>query len=379
SYSTIITAYAEDYEITETEFNLQIQDKRKNFSRKLPTGVFTTAAYSDLADNDVDKPIPLAWGTIRKAPVVCINDSLSAAATYNFKICDTTNHAISTVQTVYVDGVEVTPTAISVGSATFSVSGGSAITQYEPGDACTVDFVGYVSSGTVIENSLDVIKDILGDYLSIVYSSDTYDTAEWASAESDVYNIGLWVDEEKEIYEIIEEISRSNFGNFMIKADGKYSFRLIDESKDAVLTLEQDELFDPAGGYFPTDEFLTSVSIKYNREWNTDKFRRHLNTDQQTAIFNTYGTYRQREFETLVSQASAASALSTRIISLFDEIKPVFSNSVKLQASQLELMDNINLEVNRLNATMFGSVKAYVTGIAFELDNFFFTVQVRLY
>ncbi|MBA7541149.1 hypothetical protein ES705_33456 [subsurface metagenome] len=180
--------FVDDYDFNFDEFSIEMKDLRKRFSRTLPVAKYDQITYPNLDDKNVDVNIPLAFGTVRDCPVVCVNDAEGAPASYTFKLCyvgtdDLTLNGIKNGQTitVRVDDVEKTPAFFSAATASFTL----APADYDPDGQkgkVTADFIGYVDgANAVIENSLDIIRLILDVFLSISYIADNYNTTEWTA------------------------------------------------------------------------------------------------------------------------------------------------------------------------------------------------------
>jgi hypothetical protein len=134
-YRKVFTGYIEDFTVTRTSFSVSAQDKRKSLSRQLPVNRFTVADYSDLNENSVDKPKPIAWGAVRGAPCVCLDED-GSPANYSFMFLDTTYHPASALTTVYVDGEAVAVASSNLAAGTFTISSAN----YSPGQEVTADF-----------------------------------------------------------------------------------------------------------------------------------------------------------------------------------------------------------------------------------------------
>ena len=68
-YREGFTGYLEDFDISSGSFTININDKRKFLSRKIPTTYFDSATYPNIKDNLVGKSIPLAYGELRNISV----------------------------------------------------------------------------------------------------------------------------------------------------------------------------------------------------------------------------------------------------------------------------------------------------------------------
>ena len=365
-FRTLFTGYVEKFSVDAERFSVSVADDRKKLSRKLPVNYWDDTTYSDIKPSNVGKPIPLAWGDIRNAPVVCTNeDEAGTPASYSFKICDTTNHAIDAITTVYVNGVEVTPDSTTLATATFVLL----TADYDPGDKVTVDFTGYEDGGgDPIENALDVIVDILDDYAGVTYSADTFDTTEWAAAQALVYDVGLFVSKQKSIVNLIEDICTSVAGSFLVQNDGKYTFKITDDDAAAVMTILQDEQFGDPSVDFKTDEFLTSAIIEYNEDQEEDEYEQYPDTSRESDVFDRYQRYRERSFDTVLVTSAAAALLASGILDVSEEIPILFKIVTTMKATTLEISDNIVMQIDRVTREWFGNQKCELVGIDYDLN-----------
>lgn len=383
-YYTVFTGFVEDFLIDSDSISIDVIDDRKRFSRNLPINIFDTTTYPDIKTRNANKPIPLGYGTVTNAPIMCIDESAAGPpATYNFVICDVADHAIGiqAINQIYIDKgdgpVAASANSQSLTAATFVLPRGAGVTQYEAGDDVTCDFEGYASGGAIIGNGLHIITDILNVYLDRPFNTDNYDTTEWASAQTAAYDCGLWVDGKKDIATIIEELSVSNFGSFIVKNDGLYTFRMTDNDRAIAKTITREtQLAQPAAD-FKSEEFLTSVIIAYNKDQAGDDFIEQPDTSRQTTIFNKYSTYREKVFETLVTNAAAASALGSSILDISESIVPTFPVKTKTQNIDVLLLDNVIVQTDRMQSTWFGNSKAEVVGIVYNLDDYTVELQCR--
>jgi len=381
-YYTLFTGYVEDFRIDSDEVNIDVIDDRKRFSRSLPVNVFDTTNYPNIKTSNANKSIPIAYGTVTNAPIMCIDEG-ATQATYNFVICDVSSHSsgIKAINQIYIDKgdgpIAASAASESLTAATFVLTAGSATTQYEPGDDITADIEGYTSGGAIISNGLHIMTDIMGVYVDRPYNTDVYNTTEWASAQAAAYDCCQWIDSKKTIIDIIEELSISNFGNFIVQSDGKYTFRMTDEDRATAKTIVKTvQLAQPAAD-FKSEEFLTSAIIKYNKNQAEDEYIEYPDTSRQTEVFNKYSTYREREFETNITNATDAAALAVDILDLTDTIVAIFTAKTKTQNIDIQLLDNIILQVDRMQSEWFGNRKCEVIGITHDMDNYQTTLQCR--
>lgn len=369
----LFAGYIETFSIDESRFEISIADNRKRLTRSVPINVWDATTYPNIKPSNIGKPIPIAYGRIKNAPVVCTNEAETGTpATYSFKICDTTDHAIDAITTVYVNAVEVTPDSTNLATATFVLL----TADYDPGDDVTCDFTGYEDGGgDPIENGLDVIVDLLAVFEDVTYSTDTFDTTEWAAEQATAYDINIFIDRRTELLKVIEEISASLFGSLVVTNDNKYTFKVPDHDAASVMTIAQDEIFEQAIEY-QTDKFLTSVVVKYAEDYAEDEFTDYPDTSREAAIYAVYARYRDEEFETKLTDEADAIALASRLMDVAEEIPTVFRITTSMRASTLEIVDNIVAQIDRIVATWYGQQKCEVIGIEYDLDSFKITLDL---
>jgi len=366
--------FVDDYDFNFDEFSIEMKDIRKRFSRTLPVAKYdqTTCPYLD--DDNVDKNIPLAFGTVRDCSVVCVNDTESTPASYTFKLCyvgtdDLTVNGIKNGQTIIVrvDDVEVTPASFTAATATFTLS----TADYDPDGQkgkVTADFIGYVDgANAVIENSLDIIRLILDVYLAISYISDNYNTTEWAAEKATADTISRFIDKDLEINDFIEEICATNRGIFDIQGDGKITFRTTDTSKTAAATIYSDEWLDDPQVDPRTDEYLTSVIVEYAKAYKAKEYRRYTNIAYESELVALFGQYKQRTVETLLTTSADAQGKSEDIMADSSEIPVIVERTIGLQGTILELLDIVKAEIDRPDKELFGMSKWEVLGVGKQL------------
>jgi hypothetical protein len=373
----LFEGFMETISVGRQKLVVTVMDRRKQLSRKLPARVFDATTYPDIKDSNVGKPIPIGYGVIRNAPVICTNEEEDPApANYDFKLCDTTDHAINEITQVYVDGVEVSTSASSLANGTFSL----AAADYDPGDDVTCDFKGFEDAlGNLIANGLDVIADLLESYYNTKFNSNFYNTGRWDRHKAP--DIGLFVEKETELIEIIGEIAESVQGDFAIESDGRFVCRIFDEYQAVLQTITRDQLLEvpelPAIEYDPT-EVLTSVRVGYSKDWAEDEYLWHVDDSQEEDIFGKYKTYLRKDFETLLTSAADAQTFGERRLELSGSVKRLFPVLTKPQVLLREIGDFIYVYLDRPSKTMLGKAKAEIVGIEKNGDGMTIRLDCRM-
>ncbi|HSW63525.1 MAG TPA: hypothetical protein VLH56_09485, partial [Dissulfurispiraceae bacterium] len=231
-FSKVFSGNVEDYSYDRTNFSLNIIDNRKFLSRSIPTRKFTATDYPYMDEDDLGNVKPLAWGSIRNAPLVCTNTN--GATPWTFYVCDVTDHAITGVTNVYIEGILVDPADWSYADGVVTMASGVYVSDDHDDHyiednlgSVTADFVGFAG----ITKGLDVITDILLNYAQISFLATNYDLTEWAAALADSRTVGIYLNEETKINEVIQKICVAEDGSFLVKDDGTYTFRKYDETR----------------------------------------------------------------------------------------------------------------------------------------------------
>jgi hypothetical protein len=245
------------------------------------------------------------------------------------------------------------------------------------------DSAGRNGTGTLIHGALDVIEDILDDYMDISYGVDTYDTTQWAIEETQDMTVGFWIGEITEIKDILERISISNHGNLIFTGDGKWTFKRTDKDANYTYIFRDYHRFNPINAQYDYNTVLSSVTIKYARNNDSGDFREYTDNSNETNVLYEYFTYNAHEIETYLINSNDVESVATDILADFDSIYPIFSFEAPLDATQVDLMDNVIIFLSRQDKDgniirqWFNYVKAEVIGIDYNFTDFKTTLTCR--
>ncbi len=344
---------------------VEMVDERKKLSRRAPSRVFDAATYPNIKPGNIGKPIPLAYGVILNAPVLCTNEAESPApATYSFKLADCTDHGIHAITEVRVNGVVKATASTDLAAGTFTL----AAADYSPGDKVACDFTGYEDdSGDPIANAADVILDLLETQLAMDYDAASFDQAEWAIAAALAPDIGILVDDPTEVYDITEDICASSLLVFFQHDDGRFTLRKYTPYRAVVQKFSADELLEVPIVEYDQSEVLSSTMIGYAKDWDEDQHRYLHDTSQEATVLESYKVYREKTFDTLLTSAAAAQAFSDDIMLLSGNVMRRFTAKFKLQPLEREIMDFVDIPVVRQGGGFLGVAKAEILGITKDL------------
>lgn len=328
-------------EIRFDEVTVDAQDKRKFLSRGIPTSRFNQTDYPNLPDDFVGENIPIAFGDLRGVPLVPIN-------TYQFKICDPLTDeygGITSIDSVYVDGVEVTPDSQSLTDCTVTIDSADADREFSK--KVTADITGYSDGSGLIDNGLYVLRKLLRIYGGVQYLASNYNTTEYDSYEATANDIALFVEDE-DLSDVIEHIALSMFGIFYVQPDGKYSFKKTDEDRASAQTISEDDIISEPYAEYDEENFLTSVKIKYNKKQDANTYQRFVYDDLQDTIFLQYRQYREKEYETALTNSTDAEEMAVEVMDISKQIPTYFPLTVPYETYKgLVILDNVQTAIKR--------------------------------
>jgi len=305
---SLVALYVEKQSARLDSLTLSLQDRRKKQNIKIPTEVFTVAAYPDIDDSIIDKPIPLLYGTVRCAPAICTNGKLETGAVA-YRVADSLT-VLGTVEVKIADVWTVkTPatTTLSTGSFTLSASDGrnSSGNSYE----CRVN----APTGVAVTYASDIIKALNLRYLGIQYTDSEYDKTEWEASEALLSSVGILIDKQVELFEVIRQIQAgANIGfRYEYNSHGQRTIRIDDWTAASTFRIAVEDIINIADMEISTDPALLAATIKLNyaKDYTGD-------TDDQTIIDTSQAEYvrqnhaqePQLEFDSLLQTPALAAA-----------------------------------------------------------------------
>ena len=377
-YQQVYAGYIESVSMDYEKFTISVADNRKKLSTNIIQNTFSQSDYTYLKADNEGKPIPIVYGEAYHCKVICVNETQSGAD-WVFKVCDVTGHSngINDITNAYKsDGSSLTIKSKDLTNGTFTVANA----DWDGTGDVYCDIEGLKdSSGNYLQNPLDIIKDILSVYAGIDYNSDNYDTTEWASATSHdlANNIGVFIDSDIEISKVIEQICNSVFGFFVVLDDGRYSFKIIDETASSGATININEMSKQINIDWEGTQYLSSCKVGYKKDYNEKEFRWFINKDYETEVYNKYKVKYDKTFETLLTNSGDAEELADTIMAYYKDIRPIYTITTTIKVMLLDVGDMVTLEIGREDKDIMGYVKAEIIGISKDLLNETITLTCR--
>jgi len=364
TFKYIYTGYIESVSIDSDNCILTFKDERKKFEKKIPSTVYTLDEYPNLKDSNSNKVKPIAYGKINNATAICLNEELETIPDYyTFSLADTSFYSIKAIDKVYIENVEVAFINVDLNKATFQLSK----TVYTKGKNVTATFQGYEVGGVLIENPLFIIRDVISKYLNTKFSSRYFNVESWTTLEnSNLPKCNLYIDEPTTLIDIINQLSISIMGIFIMEKDGVYNYKIQEDEKESVRTIDCREYLEPVKLSFNQDKYANIIRVGYSKDQNEDEYQYEINNSFETSLKLKYRIEKQTDLETNLVNKEDAVAYGNKAILEYGGIYPEYTFATSLDTEGLEILDCIDIELYQIDDNTVGKAKCIVTSITYN-------------
>ncbi len=343
SFSPVFSGYIANDSADWSKLTITVQDVRASFTQPVANNLLTQDEYEHLGDSNNNAVKRVVYGTVYKVDAICLNENDTEADSYQFLLCDTSFNPVSSIQGVYVDGVQKYSSDYSVDyiagiitiSASLVIRGEGDDTEYLRDHKTSVT----VSFSVGISNGVDIVKNLILNHAGRPFLSSFWNTSEVNAARSLSRSTSVCVDDDKELQKVIGDVCSDIDGYFFAQDDGKFSIRIYNESR-------------VMSGIIPTwhfqstpkkenngDEYLTSAVIKYKKDHEEDTWLQYECLEYYDAAFARYKTERKKTFETnLVTEAQAQQKART-ILQYCSNVQDIVSQELGWEYKDIEIMD----------------------------------------
>ena len=358
-----------NYSYSWKDLDLKVEDLRSGLTDPIPPNKYITAVYPTIKDSNVDKPKPIAYGPIINAKCVCLNTEADGSGDHTFMFMDTEFHSAAALTKVYFDGDEITETNVSLSGGTFTLTAVQIGTKFTK---ITADF-----TGSSIVNGVDIIKDLMANYANTSYIDANYDLIEMALAQTASRDTSFYTNKNTTLIKAIGKICVDIDGIFFPKDDGLYSIRIFDIDRASTATILKDDWKTPPTIKNNTDEFLSSVVIKYNKDQAENEYSEYDNTDYEEDTYDTYKSKQSTEIITGLTTLSDATAKSESVMSTSKIVTDTVTRAVSFEFYELEIMDFITCDPKARRSEVGTPAIWEILGINKDLDLWTINLTLR--
>ncbi len=368
-YVQISSGYIYDPSWSYNNLTITVQDGRKKLEREIPYNKYTQLEYPFLSDENNGSYKPIAYGDIKNAKAVCIDENVVAPTNNTFHYMDTEfNDAnqITKVETVFQDNTtDVTASTLNgdLSAGTFQLPNAVCFSGGELKDV----FVTFTGSDG-IENGMDVMKDIYLNYGETSFLSTNFNIAEWNAETNLSKNIGLYKEKPTKINKIFEEICKSINGLWFIQDDSLITTRVYNPDRNITKEIRDYDWLNEPKFKKPVKEYLSSVIVQHSQDYKYDSsYSNYENIDYQADALKKYKVYSQKTIKTLLTNETDAIAVSNNLMSRSYDVKETVTRKTTIEHYDLKVMDFIVTAHDRDN-TDFGIYE--IVGKKFNLKDY---------
>jgi hypothetical protein len=348
-----------DLEIT--KLSLSIKDDKESLNIPIPPNRYNLTDYPQLNTDNVDKPIPIGFGNIYHAPMICSNEL--GAEPFYFICADRTIAEIHDIDYVYVDGVSKAFTK-DLTNNRFSLSAAN----YTPGQVVTCDYQGYEdSTGAVMRNACDILKFLFIEFFNFADTSDFFDI--WDRVHA--FNIYLFVNEIKKFWEIVEQICKDSFLNLILNGDSTYSAIVNDRDGYYLREIRNYEIINVGNIGYDSSKILSSVLVKYRKDHDSGEWLQRLVNDTEEEIHDIYNQYYFKEIEVNLDNETDAYNYGLWLLNYFNSAYKTFKIRMDyFEARDLILGKNYKINFARPVAPNLGDCVVKIVATSENLNTF---------
>lgn len=300
--------FVEEAEYGNDEFGASLQDSRK-LDVVVPTRVFDTTTYPNLAGSNVGRLVPLVYGICRSVKCIPVNSTLGGTLSATFRCAEFLTSIIQVRLKIGDTWTIAATSSTDLANGTFSVATARAGVGQEPYE-CQADV-----NGIYTVNAPDVIQDLYNRFANQPFNSTFFDTTEWNANKGGVPTCGLVIDKARKILDIIPDLQNGVYPSFRfdtvvggtqktITLDDK--IRPVDWFVSSLDVLNIDSLRPKD----ISDFLFGSVTIQYNKDQTEDEYQRVTVATYEDSVKEFYQWSNSTTIETLLTNITDAQIMA---------------------------------------------------------------------
>ncbi len=318
-YVIIRYGIVDNQSVTMAGFKLKCVDLYRSFTEQVCSTIDVNL-FSSADDNSVGKNMPVAWGSIKGAALIRLNQQQN-----EYIVCDPLY--INDVYEVYNSDGE----AIS-----FTFENGI-ITAEDP-DSC--DFLGRE------ENRIgEIITSEVQSKSNIPYIDGVWDFQEVQKYLETSFRVNLFF-ASGTVKKLLEEVTKSDSSFFMTKNDGQLTIRRWGERYSVHVLPEKFIMKFKSKTFTEQKYFASSIIIKFDPEYkdNTKKDQ-ELVDGTEGDILEIYSKQQRLTYETNLTNSNDALSLGSRMINRHGKRAELISADYAVDLSAVNLLDTVSAKI----------------------------------
>jgi hypothetical protein len=318
-----------------------VRDRRTYEYEMIPAGTFTATLYPNMEEKSKNFSIPIVYGDWtdgdESCPAVCVDTTVN-----EFKICA---HAILSISQVYKNGTAVSHTNEDLTNAKFRIG------SYDPVvDVVTVKFEGKKNAGgALIVHPVDMIEDMLTDYVSIDSGDiDSTSFSDAKAASGSEMKARRFIRDERSTNTLIMEIA-NEVGLDLYIRDGDYTLRYREPSVDVDSYFDETDIVQNSFSVQidPDRLYLNRIRGRYRYDPGEEKYiELYIQEDTAEQADALQTVYRKVDFEWLYRDMDVQ-AIIQRLLLLYKSQPEVVEVALKYRGLLKFIADQVGLTFSK--------------------------------
>lgn len=328
-YRTIFTGKISDAGKTMDSISLTISDAKESLNKNIVFTYYSTATYANLNPDNAGKPIPQMWGQNIKMPCVCTNEMESPApANYTFKICDTSNNVLTSVDAVYLNDVVVSYANTNLTNGTFTIAAATLGSD---------NFGNVTASATnAMTNPVNIIQDIIDTSVS----GYLWHTSSMTATAAEGFITSYYQADIVDVLTAVNEIMNDTNLILVSSATGVSALKYFTSSRAVTRRIQNHEYTDEYSVANNINEFVSSIVITYLPSRSTDSKKYHRVATYETEASTWFGETKEIQLDTNLTNITDAELKANKILELSKIFRETYTRSIRLDLNEsIELFD----------------------------------------
>jgi hypothetical protein len=269
------------------------------------------------------------WGQNIKMSCVCINEMESPApANYTFKICDTSNNILTSIDAVYLNDVAVLYANTNLSNGTFTISAATLGSD---------NFGNVTASATnAMSNPVEIIQDIIDTSIS----GFLWHTTSMNATAAEGFITSYYQAEIVDILTAVNAIMNDTNLILISSATGVSSLRYFTSDRAVTRRIQNHEYTDDFSVSNNINEYVSSIVITFLPSRSTDSKKYHRVATYETEAQAWYGETKEIKLDTNLTNTTDAELKANKILELSSIFRETFTRSIRLDMNEtIELFD----------------------------------------
>ncbi len=335
---------------TNTSFTLKLKEIKSRGADVLPDTFYSRDDFPLMKDEDVGRPVQLAYGEILAGRPVSINRE-----TRTFQVA---GHPIKAYKGVKVLTDQTWNTVSFVTTDLVNAQFTLSVLDWDGDQEVSVDFDGrLLPTGELMDNASDIIKDILEQVGETKIDVSSFTTAQQQLEAGFVFQNedrrvntrkpSIYIDEETDVLTVVRKINKICGGFLKTSADGEYQWNVFSAERGQSLPVFTEEVIESFVVGDKEVRELSKLTVRYGERLQEgtrqsvtlERDKNQFNRDEDGPVIETV--------DLRTNDTDTAKQVGERMLTLGEHQSITYTFIVKWGAFLLDAGDQIHLKYPR--------------------------------